>query len=105
VSGEIAGSFCPLDRGLTIGFAVGTYFISDHTVASFARLNDGITSPTIVGTAGLLHEDALCTHFDGLTNHDDLPPFLLNLFFQTIRNDLNLWFQKRAQKKRATTFW
>jgi len=51
VSGKIAGSFCPFYRGLTIGFAIGTYFISDHSVTSFAGLHDGITSPTVVGTA------------------------------------------------------
>jgi hypothetical protein len=75
VSGEIAGSFCPLHRGLTIGFAIGTYFISGHSVTSFAGFHDGITSPTVVGTAALLHEDTFCSHFDSLTNHGDLPPF------------------------------
>jgi hypothetical protein len=82
VSGEIAGPFCPLNRGLTIGLAIGTYFVSYHSVTPFAGLHDRITSPTVIGTAVLLHEDALCSHLDGLTNHDDLPPFSLNLFFQ-----------------------
>jgi hypothetical protein len=82
VSGEIAGSFCPFDRRLTIGLAIGTYFVSYHPVTPFAGLDDGITSPTVIGTAVLLHEDALCSHLDALTNHDDLPPFSLNLFFQ-----------------------
>jgi hypothetical protein len=82
VSGEIAGSFCPFNRGLTIGLAIGTYFVSYHSVTPFAGLHDGITSPTIIGTAILLHEDTFCSHLDGLTNHGDLPPFSLNLFFQ-----------------------
>jgi hypothetical protein len=83
MSGKIAGSFCPFNGGLTIGLAIGTYFVSDHSVTSLAGLHDGITSPTVVGTACLLHEDAFCSHFDGLTNHGDLPPFSLNLFFQS----------------------
>jgi hypothetical protein len=83
VSGKVAGPFRPLYRGLTIGLAIGTYFVSDHSITSFAGLHDGITSPTVVGTACLLHEDTFCSHFDGLTNHGDLPPFSLNLFFQS----------------------
>ena len=51
VSGEIAGSLCPFNRGLTIGFTIGTHFISDHSVTSFTGFHDGITSPTVVGTA------------------------------------------------------
>jgi len=83
VSGKVAGPFCPFDRGLTIGLAVGANFVCDHSVAPFAGFHDGITPPTIIGTACLLHEDAFCSHFDGLTNHGDLPPFSLSLFFQT----------------------
>jgi hypothetical protein len=75
MSGEITGTFCPFHRGLTIGLAIGTHFISGHSVTPFAGLHDGITSPTVVGTACLLHEDAFCSHFDSLTNHGDLPPF------------------------------
>jgi len=82
VSGKVAGPFCPFDRGLTIGLAVGANFVTDHSVAPFAGFHDGITPPTIIGTARLLHEDTLCSHFDGLTNHGDLPPFSLSLFFQ-----------------------
>jgi hypothetical protein len=81
VSGKVAGPFCPFDRGLTIGLAIGTYFVSDYSITPFAGFHDGITSPTIIGTACLLHKDAFCSHFDGLTNHGDLPPFSLSLFF------------------------
>jgi hypothetical protein len=84
VSGKVAGPFCPFDRGLTIGLAIGTYFVSYHSVTSFAGFHDGIASPTIIGTACLLHEDTFCSHFDGLTNHGDLPPFSLNLFFKVV---------------------
>jgi hypothetical protein len=83
VSGEIAGSFCPFDGGLTIGLAIRPDFVSDHSVAPFAGLHDGIASPTVVGTAALFHEDAFCSHLYGLTNHGDLPPFSLDLFFKT----------------------
>jgi len=83
MSGEITGTLCPFYGGLTIGLAIGPHFISNHAVTPFAGLHDGITSPTIIGTACLLHEDAFCSHFDGLTNHGDLPPFSLSLFFQT----------------------
>jgi hypothetical protein len=80
VSGEIARTLCPFNRGLTIGLAIGTYFISGHSVTPFAGLHDGITSPTVIGTACLLHEDTFCSHFDSLTNHGDLPPFSMNYF-------------------------
>jgi hypothetical protein len=82
MSGKIAGSFCPFNRRLTIGLAIGTYFVSYHPVTPFAGIDDGITSPTVIGTTGLFHEYALCSYLDTLTNHGDLPPFLLNLFFQ-----------------------
>jgi hypothetical protein len=75
VSGEIAGPFSPFNRRLTIGLAIGPYFISHHPVTSFAGLDDGIASPTVIGTAVLLHEDALCSYLDSLTNHGNLPPF------------------------------
>jgi hypothetical protein len=83
MSGKIARTFCPFDRRLTIGLTIGPYFVSYHSVTPFAGLYDGITSPTVIGTAVLLHEDAFCSYLDGLTNHVDLPPFSLNLFFQT----------------------
>jgi hypothetical protein len=82
MSGEIARTFCPFYRGLAIGLAIGPYFIINHSVTPFAGLHDGITSPTVIGTACLLHEDTFCSHLDGLTNHGDLPPFSLSLFFQ-----------------------
>jgi hypothetical protein len=81
VSGKVAGPFCPFDRGLTIGLAIGAYFVSDHSVTPFAGFHDGITSPTVIGTACLLHENTFCSYFYGLTNHGDLPPFSLNLIF------------------------
>ena len=103
VSGEIAGSFCPFDRGLTIGLAIRSYFVSYHPVAPFARLHDGIASPTVVGTAVLLHEDTFCSHFYGLTNHGDLPPFSLN-FFKLAEITEVYSFHKWAQKKELPTF-
>jgi hypothetical protein len=75
MSGEIAGPLCPFDRGLTIGLAIRTCFIGHHSVTPLARLHDGIASPTVVGTAILLHEDTFCSYFDGLTNHGNQPPF------------------------------
>jgi hypothetical protein len=81
VGGKIAGPFCPFDGGFTIGLAIGTCGIFNHPVTPFAGLHDGITSPTVVGTAILLHENAFCSYFDGLTNHGDLPPFSMNCFF------------------------
>jgi hypothetical protein len=78
MSGEITGTFCPFDRGLAIGLAIRPHFISNHPVTPLAGLHDGITSPTVIGTACLLHEDTFCSHFNGLTNHGDLPPFSLS---------------------------
>jgi hypothetical protein len=75
MSGKIAGSLGPLDGGFTIGLAIRASLVIHHSITPFAGLHDGITSPTVVGTACLLHEDAFCPHFDSLTNHGDLPPF------------------------------
>jgi hypothetical protein len=104
VSGEIARSLRPLNRGLTIGLAIRSNFESDHSVAPSARLHDGIASPTIVGTAILFHENAFCSHLYGLTNHDNLPPFSLSLFFQLIKIIEVYLFYKQAQKKELPTF-
>jgi hypothetical protein len=76
MGGEVAGPFCPLHRGLTISLAVGASLVIHHSITPFAGFYDGITSPTVVGTAALLHEDALCPHFDRLTNHGAQPPSL-----------------------------
>jgi hypothetical protein len=81
VGGEIAGSLGPFDRRFTIGFAIGTGFVTHHPVTPLAGLNDGITSPTVVGTADLLHENAFCPYFDGLADHGALPPFSNGFFF------------------------
>jgi hypothetical protein len=100
VGGEITGSFCPFQSGLAIGLAVGTRFVWDHSVTPFTGLHDGITSPTIVGTAVLLHEDTFCSYFDRLTNHGLLPPFSIEFFFfKGNGNDWSLLFYKSAQKK------
>jgi hypothetical protein len=80
VCGKIAGPFCPLGRGLAIGLAIRTGLKFRHAIAPFAGLYDGITSPTVIGTAVLLHEDTFCSCLDGLTNHGYLPPFFLDLF-------------------------
>jgi hypothetical protein len=82
VGGKIAGSFRPFNSGLTIGFAIRTCLKGYHSITPFAGLDDGITSPAVIGTAGLLHEDTFCSYLDGLTNHGDLPPFLWNLVFK-----------------------
>jgi hypothetical protein len=80
VGGKIAGSLCPFDRRLTIGLTIGTRLISHHTVTSLAGFHDGIASPTVVGTAILLHEDAFRSYLDSLTNHGNQPPFFMDLF-------------------------
>jgi hypothetical protein len=80
VGGEIARSLCPFDRGLAIGFAVGTRLISHHTITTLAGFHDGIASPTVVGTAVLLHEDAFRSYLNSLTNHGNQPPFFLDSF-------------------------
>jgi hypothetical protein len=80
MGGEIAGSLCPFDRGLTIGLAIGSGFEGHHTITTLAGFHDGVASPTVVGTAILLHEDAFCSYFDALTNHGTQPPFFMNLF-------------------------
>jgi hypothetical protein len=84
VSGEIAGSFCPFNRGLTIGLAIGTRLVGYHPVAPFAGLYDGITSPTVIGTASLLHEDALCSYLDSLTNHGRSTSLLVGFIFSKL---------------------
>ena len=78
MSGKIAGSLCPFDGRLTIGLTIGTRFVYHHSITPFAGLHGGITSPTVVGTAVLLHEDALRSHFCSLTNHGDLSPFSMD---------------------------
>jgi hypothetical protein len=92
VSGKIAGSFCPFNRGLTISLAIGAYFVGYHSVTPLAGFHDGITSPTVIGTACLLHEDTFCSHFDGLTNHGDLPPFPLDLFFSKFIEIIKIYY-------------
>jgi hypothetical protein len=84
VSGEIAGSLGPFNSRFTIGFAIGTSFISHHSVTPLTRLYDGIASPTVVRTAILLHENTFCSYFNGLTDHDTLPPFSMDLSFSMI---------------------
>ena len=78
MGGEITGALCPFQAGLAIGLAIGTCLISHHSITSFAGLHGGITPPTVVGTAVLLHEDTFCSRLDGLTNHVDLPPFVMD---------------------------
>jgi hypothetical protein len=81
VCGKIAGSFCPLSGGLAIGLAIRTGRKFCHAITPLAGLYDGITSPTVIGTAVLLHEDTFCSYLDALTNHGYLPPFFLDLFY------------------------
>jgi len=75
MGGEIAGSLCPFDRRLTIGFTIGTGLISHQVVTFLAGFHDAIASPTVAGTAILLHEDLFRSYFDSLTNHGNQPPF------------------------------
>lgn len=75
VSGKIAGPFGPLDGRLTIGLAISPGRELHHSITPFAGLDDGIASPAIVGTAVLLHEDALCPRLNCLANHGNQPPF------------------------------
>jgi hypothetical protein len=105
VRGEIAGSFCPFQGGLRISFAIRTRFECHHSITPLAGLHDGITSPTVVGTAILLHEDTFCSHFDGLTNHGSLPPLSTGfLFFKDNGNDWVLLLYTMSTKKRVTIF-
>jgi hypothetical protein len=85
VGGEIASSLCPFDRRLAIGLTIGTQLKSHHTVTSLADFHDGIASPTVVGTAILLHEDAFRSYFDSLTNHGNQPPLLMDLFCNQLK--------------------
>jgi hypothetical protein len=103
VRGKIAGPFCPLDGRLTIGLAIWPGWVFHHSITSFAGLHDGIASPTVVGTAILLHEDTFCSYLDSLTNHGNHPLFTMN-FFKSYWINWNLLFLKFAQKKRVTTF-
>jgi hypothetical protein len=75
VGGEVTRSLGPLHSRLAVSLAIGTCFICHHTITLFAGLHDGITSPTVVGTAVLLHKDTFCSHLNSLTNHGDQPPF------------------------------
>jgi hypothetical protein len=101
VGSKIAGSLCPFDRRLTIGLTIGTRLISRHTITSLAGFHDGIASPTVVGTAILLHEDAFRSYFDSLTNHGTQPPFIMNLFSKHLKL-LTIKTSKKSIKKRAT---
>ncbi len=80
MGGEVARSFCPFHRRLTISFAIGTGFVTHHSITPFARLYDGVTPPTVVRAAVLLHEDALRSHLNTLTNHGAQPPFSLDSY-------------------------
>jgi hypothetical protein len=99
VSGEIAGSLCPFCSGLTIGFTIGTCFVGHHSITPFAGLHGGIAPPTVIGTAILLHKDAFCSYFDGLTNHGNQPPFY-DLFFHKVVEIIQVYsFMKEHKKK------
>jgi hypothetical protein len=98
---EIARSLCPFDRGLAIGLTIGTRLISHHAVASLAGFHDGIASPTVVGTAVLLHEDAFRSYLNSLTNHDNQPPLFMDLFSNRLTL-LSISIKNMCIKKRAT---
>jgi hypothetical protein len=91
VGGEIAWPFCPFDGRLTVGLAIRAGFVFHHSITPFAGLHDGITSPTVVGTATLLHEDTFCSYLDGLTNHGDLPPFSMDWSFSNIAEMIGIY--------------
>jgi len=104
VGGEVAGSLGPFQAGLAVGLAIRTCFISHHSVTSFAGIHDGITSSTVVGTAVLLHEDAFCSRLDGLTNHGDLPPFMMYYFLNLLKIKKILKSLAKPKKK-SYHFW
>jgi len=100
VGGKITGSFGPFEAGLTIGLAVVPCFISYHSVTSFAGLHDGITPPTVVGTAVLLHKDTFCPRLDGLANHVNLPPFTMGCFINVLK--IKKFFNSLAKPKKKS---
>jgi hypothetical protein len=81
VCGKITRSLCPLGGGFAIRLAVQTSWKFYHAITAFAGLDDGVTSPTVIGTAVLFHEDAFCSWLNGLTNHGYHPPFYFGLFY------------------------
>jgi hypothetical protein len=91
MSRKITRSLCPFDRRLTIGLTIGTHFVYDYSITPLAGLHDGIASSPVVGTAVLLHEDTFCSYFNGLTNHDNQPPFSLNLSFLNIAEMIGIY--------------
>jgi hypothetical protein len=101
--GEVAGSLCPFDGRFTIGLTIRPCCVLHHSVASFAGLHDGITSPTVVGTAALLHKDTFCSYLDGLTNHGDLPPFTMN--FLNLMKMIEIYYFFNKYKKKSHQFW
>ncbi len=104
VRGKVARPFRPFYRRLTVGLAIGTDLVSHHSLTPVAGFHDGITSPTVVRAACLLHEDTFRSHFDGLTNHGDLPPFSLIFIFQLAEIAILFLFHQRAQKKELPAF-
>jgi len=100
VRSEIARTLGPLDRGLTVGLAVGTRLKFHYSVTPLAGLHNGIARPTVVGTAALLHKDALCSYLYSLTNHGDLPPFSMDSIYVKLNgNDHGHSPLKKTQKK------
>jgi hypothetical protein len=77
VRGEIAGSFGPFDRGLAVSLAKNARGVLRRTIAPLTGFHNGVTSPTVVGAAALLHEDALRSRFVGLALHGNRPPFIM----------------------------
>jgi hypothetical protein len=105
VSGKITSSLCPFQTGLTIGLAIRPNLISHHAVTPFAGFHNGITPPAVVGTTVLLHEDTFCSRLDGLTNHVDLPPFMMGCYFFKL-TDIKEDFQiPRKTQKKELPFW
>ena len=102
--GEIAGSFCPFHGGLRISFAIRTRIECHHSITPLAGLHDRITSPTVVGTAALLHEDTFCSHFDRLTNHGSLPPLSTGFLFLKITEMIGFYCSTNKHKKKSYHF-
>jgi hypothetical protein len=110
VSGEIAGPLRPFHGRFAISLTVGTHFVCHHSITPFAGLHDGITSPTVVGTAVLFHKDTFCPYFDSLTNHGALPPFSMDFTFIDFTEIIEIFRSINEHKKKSyfyysNSFW
>ncbi len=99
---EGASTLRPFDGRLTVGLAIRARCIFNSTLAAFAGLHDGITSPPVVGTAAFLHEDALRSHFHSLANHGDQPPFLMDFLQESKPFEIIDFFNFTSRHKKKS---